>query len=194
MLAVDTIKILVADTTSAIAISNLSIEIIGTIVGGIILSVIFFIFREKILYQSPNISGLWTFRATTKFTAYNPYKGMKLFYLVFLTQEGNKIWGSGEKFREELHNGRRDYHGKSRSRIVISGNIIKHYFTKNDIHIQITEESSSRKSSTIQRLKIRGDTFFDGTFVSTIANSMGDVYWEKGNEELFRSYDEIFTA
>lgn len=161
-------------------VNDLLIQIASTIVGGILLAFIFFLVRDR-FYQLPTLSGLWTFHAKTENTSYNPYKDMSLYYIVILTQEGNRLVGTGEKIKEMSSKGVREYEGKNRSRIQITGFITQRFFSADECIIHITEINELRESSTIHIMKILNSQSMNGTFISTIAAQTGSTSWTKGN-------------
>ena len=73
-------------------------DICSTVVGGIILSVLFFIFSDYV-FTIPNLKGEWVFVNKTEKTNYQKFKGMEVHYKVILIQEGEKIVGTGEKIK-----------------------------------------------------------------------------------------------
>src|SRR5271169_852459 len=97
-------------TTQANIMTDLLIQIASTVIGGIILALIFFLVKDR-LFGLPGLSGLWTFQVTTETTSYNPFKNMSLTYLVLLIQEGNHLSGTGEKIKEVMATGTREFVG-----------------------------------------------------------------------------------
>ena len=158
------------------------IQIASTIIGGIILTFLFFYLKEFV-FTLPIMNGLWTFEATTMSTSYNPYKQMKVTYLVLLIQEGNSLSGTGEKIKEIAGGKEHEYPAEKRIHIEIKGQITKHYLTKDQIIFHITESGLKRKSSTVHSTSLMNKDRLEGAFVSTIATSIGDVIWSKGNKE-----------
>ena len=67
---------------------------LGTLMGGLLLSVVFFVLKEYI-FQRPQITGIWECRLITQRTRYLPYTGMSLWYRVTLVQNGHEIVGFG---------------------------------------------------------------------------------------------------
>jgi len=106
----------------------------ATVIGGLILAVFFFVLREYI-FKIQDINGLWIFETCTNETTYNPYKNLKLTYLVLLWQEGNLIRGTGEKVQENVNGEIRTYTGKYRSAIDLSGYLTKNYLRKDTVVI-----------------------------------------------------------
>lgn len=155
----------------------------STVIGGILLAFIFFLFSDFI-FTLPALSGLWRFESETQSTSYNPYRGMKLTYLVLLWQEGHTIHGSGEKVQEDINGTVRTYTGAQRSRIEIRGHLTRRYFTKSEVVLHFNEQGEKRQSSTMQALRITGTGTMEGTYASTIANSSGATRWTRGADGL----------
>jgi hypothetical protein len=154
-----------------------------TVVGGIVLALLFFWFSDHV-FKFPQLSGLWRFELTTEQTSYNPYRGMKLTYLVLLSQEGPALQGSGEKVREDVGGVVRTYTGADRSRIEVRGYLTKRYFGASTVVLHYREISPSRESSSMQTLTVDNDRAMRGSYHSTIANSTGAVAWERGGADL----------
>jgi hypothetical protein len=154
-----------------------------TLVGGVALALLFFWFSDHV-FKLPQMSGLWRFELTTQETSYNPYRGMKLTYLVLLSQEGPALHGSGEKVGEDVAGVVRTYTGADRSRIEIRGYITKRYFGSSSVVLHYREVSPSRESSSMHTLAIESDRSMSGSFDSTIANSAGVACWKRGAGDL----------
>lgn len=150
--------------------------------------------KEKIS-PIPNLTGLWTFVVTYDKTAYNPFKQLKVFYVVLLTQEGTRIYGTGEKIGEITANGeKKEYVGKNKVHIKIpTGSIIKNYTKESELNIHIEEAGELRDSSSIHTLIIKDNKRLEGTFISTIANTTGTVIWERGNKDYEFSNDHPYA-
>ena len=54
-----------------------SLDILATIIGGIALSFMFFVFSDFI-HKTPNLSGRWYFVNETESTSYEKFKGLKV--------------------------------------------------------------------------------------------------------------------
>jgi hypothetical protein len=159
------------------------IGVLATVIGGLLLALIFFLLSDFI-FRLPALSGPWSFESETRSTTYNPYKGLKLTYLVLVWQEGHAIYGSGEKVRENVDGAIRTYTGAQRSSIEIRGYLTKRYFGKSEVVLHFHEDGEKRHSSTMQALKILDSTTMEGTYVSTVANSSGAVRWLRGADGL----------
>lgn len=154
-------------------------DVIATIVGGGILTFLFFLFREKV-FGFDDLDGSWIYEQTTCTSEYNPYKGLKVRFLALLSRNGNLIYGSAEKVYEITADGKeREYVGKYRTRAKISGHIEKKYFAPDRISIHIVEEGEQRTSSTTHILECKKSTNLEGRFTSTISNQIGTVTWER---------------
>lgn len=105
---------------------------------------------------------------------------MTLTYLVLLMREGHKLYGSAEKIYESTADGiKKEYVGKQRTRVQISGHIEKRYFDADRILIHIVEDGKQRVSSTFQKLECKNNNLLEGRFSSTISNQIGTVKWSK---------------
>ena len=154
------------------------VNIISTVIGGLLLALIFFLLKEKV-FRLPNLNGNWIFETITNKSDYNPYNNMMLRYYVLLWQEGNRIKGTGEKIFEKTNTQEIEYVGKDRARVEISGFLTKKYFSTDSIVIHFNEKNEQRKSSTIHNITIKNTNEMMGNFVSTIANTQGTVSWIK---------------
>jgi len=162
-------------------LSQLSINAAATILGGLLLALILFLLSDK-LFSLPNLNGIWTFNVEIKQTSYNPYKNMTLTYIALIWQEGNKIYGSGEKVKEITGDTVRNYTGNYRSKINIQGYVTKRYIRKSEIILHYNEIGEQRESSTINILKVINESKMVGDYISTIANSSGISCWIRGNK------------
>lgn len=156
-------------------------DIIATTIGGIILAILFFFFREK-CFGLPEVNGKWHFWVETKETAYKPYKGMCLEYVAMLWIEGSKIHGTYEKIYEHSSTGEREYVGSKRTRGIIEGSIEKRYLSKDKINLHLIEEGKQRTSTTSQALVVDNrQNKLIGTFNSTVADQSGSVKWQRNS-------------
>jgi len=153
-------------------------DILATVLGGALLTLIFFLLREKVFNHS-DIDGSWTFTQHTLKTAYHPYEEMKLTYLVLLWREGDNVYGTAEKDYEDSNQHQGYFVGKSRSNITLQGYIQKNIFSPNRITIHMIENGTTRESSTVHKLRIESTNKMSGRFASTIANQEGNVVWER---------------
>lgn len=149
-------------------------NILATLVGGIGLTFIFFVAREK-LFPVPDITGRWYLEMVTVNTAYNPYKDMVLRYVIMIWREGNVIKGSAEKIYENSSTGERDYIGKDRTRANIEGYLEKKYLGKDRVYLHSVETGHGRESTNFYDLLIKSNADMIGAFNSMVANQDGTV-------------------
>ncbi len=162
---------------------ELIIGVGATVIGGAALAFVLSLINDFVL-SLPDLNGLWRFESQTLDTSYNPYRGMKLTYLVLLWQEGHAVYGSGEKVREDVNGAIRTYTGPQRSRIEIRGYLTKRYLSRSEIVLHFCEQAERRQSSTMQTLTIHSSVAMKGEFASTIANSSGATCWARGTDGL----------
>lgn len=153
-------------------------DVVATLIGGIFLTFLFFIAKEK-LFPLPDITGRWYLEMITVNTAYNPYIGMKLRYVVIIWREGNNIKGSAEKIYENSSTGEREYIGKNRTRAVIEGYIEKNYFGKDKVYLHSVENGHGRESTNFYDLLVKSELEMIGAFNSMVSNQDGSVLCQR---------------
>lgn len=153
-------------------------DILATIIGGSILTFLFFLIKEK-LFSPPNISGKWYFQNNTLETEYNPYRGMILGYIAVIWKEGNKIEGTIEKIYENSSTGIRKIDGISRKRSVFQGNLERNYFQLSRLQLHVNENAEGRESTTYYELEVKCNNDLEGTFSSMIAEQKGTTLWQR---------------
>ena len=165
---------------------SFALNIAATVIGGVILSLLFFWVKEKV-FPIPRITGRWFFEMKTTETSYNPYKDMILQYEAIVSIEGKKIEGTVEKIYEDSSRTReKEYTGKHRTRGLVSGYVEKNYLGKDFVYLYFVEKNKAekiedeRESTTFFKLINPKDNQMDGTFISTIARSKGIVKWQRG--------------
>lgn len=151
----------------------------ATVIGGCILTFLFFLIREKIS-PLPNINGMWHLKNITANSVYNPYKGMTLGYTAILWCEGNRVSGTTEKVYENSVNGEREFVGKNRCRGVVDGYIQKNYLSKDRIVLHVVEEGFGRESTYSYELKVHNKTnTLEGVFSTMVADQDGYTTWSR---------------
>ncbi|MFN2375223.1 MAG: hypothetical protein ABR538_01715 [Candidatus Binatia bacterium] len=155
-------------------------DILATLVGGVVLAVLFFWFREKIV-PFPNITGRWHFEMRTTSTSYNPYQDMTLRYIAMLWREGDRVEGTVEKIYESSTTGVRHFDGTQRTRGKVQGYIEKNYFGKDKLFLHVTEDGHGRVSTNFYELVANADTVLNGSFTSMIANQSGTARWQRSD-------------
>ena len=149
-------------------------DILATIVGGVALTALFFLAREK-LFPLADVSGRWYLQMTTVNSDYNPYKDMVLRYVLMIWREGNVIKGSAEKIYENSSTGEREYVGKNRTRALVEGYIQKNYLGKDRVYLHAVEDGHGRESTNFFDLLVKSDSEMIGAFNSMVANQDGTV-------------------
>lgn len=152
-------------------------DILATVLGGIALAVLFFLAKER-LFPLPKLTGRWYLEQTTQTTAYRPYVGMILRYVVMLWREGNRVEGTAEKIYENSSTGERSFSGENRTRAVVTGYVEKKYFGKDRIYLHIVEDGHGRESTTFYEITADGADTFHGNFSSMVADQNGTVKWQ----------------
>lgn len=153
-------------------------DLIATIAGGIVLALLFFLAKEK-WFPPPHLTGRWYLEQLTKNTAYAPYAGMILRYVVVLWREGNRVEGTAEKIYEISRNGERPFVGEKRTRAIISGYLEKRYFGRDKIYLHVVEDGHGRESTHYYDLVVTDIDTMCGTFVSMVADQNGLVKWQR---------------
>jgi hypothetical protein len=118
----------------------------GTVTGGLLLSLLFFIFREW-LFDVPHLTGIWECQLKTTKTSYRPYEGMLLWYRVTIVQDGSQVVGFGELDREESAAGARRCEGSARRSVEVSGRIDKNITKADSVRIVWSEDGLERRFS-----------------------------------------------
>jgi hypothetical protein len=149
-------------------------DIIATLVGGIGLTFLFFVAREK-LFPVPEVTGRWYMEMVTVNTAYKPYDDMILRYVIMIWREGNTLKGSAEKIYENSSTGKRDFVGQNRTRAIVEGYIEKNYLGKDRIYLHSIEDGHGRESTNFYDLLVTAESEMIGAFNSMVANQDGTV-------------------
>lgn len=147
-------------------------DIIATLVGGVSLTFLFFLAREK-LFPIPNITGKWYLEIKTLNTSYNPYKDMVLRYVIMIWSEGNKIKGSAEKIYEKSSTRECELIGSDRTRASIEGYIERKYLSEDKIYLHTVENGHKRESTNFYELLYKSDLEMIGAFSSMVASQDG---------------------
>ncbi len=158
-------------------------DILSNIVGGGILTFLFFLIREK-CFRTFKLDGSWIYTQKTEISEYNPYKNMELIYLGLVLFNNSELSGMAKKIYEKsTKNPNKKYTGIDRVRVDIVGYLEKRYFSKDKLSIQIFEHGT-RESSTIHTLTVLDRNTLKGTFHSTIANQAGTVIWQRRSSQF----------
>lgn len=154
----------------------------ATVLGGIALSVTFFLLKEH-LFALPSVTGVWECHMVVSDSAYNPFKGMELWYRIVLLQDGTRVIGRGEKHKDHAANQPpRRYDGIHRIGTEIQGRIDKSLTKPDVIRVHWAEDGESRISSTICELNVSGSKSkgnLVGAFYSTAGECYGHTTWTR---------------
>lgn len=154
---------------------ELYINIIGTIVGGLALTILLFIINEYILPKI-NLTGEWDATVTTLETEYLPYINLSVKYKIHLLQKGYELNGSGEKIQDIFPDGNSyTFEPEKRVTIEIEGYYERKYLSKDKIFLHINEAGRKRESRATYVLNLRDSRLLKGSFISTAACSKGNV-------------------
>lgn len=151
-------------------------DTLGTIVGGLFLTVLYFTFGQKIL-RPPRLSGVWVLESMISQTKYNPFRGMVLRYKVLLLQDGTKLHGTAEKVYEKSDK-TRVFTGPGRSIATLNGTVQNAYIGRSSVVIHVVEKGEQRSSSWI--MEARCQRFgrrmrLTGQFSGTAGDASGSV-------------------
>lgn len=153
----------------------------GTVTGGLLLSASFFLLKEWI-FSIPQLSGIWECELVVHNAAYNPYRGLRLWYKVTLVQNGNQLLGFGELDREDSASGAWRQEGPKRRALELSGRIEKRITRPDCVRFVWSEQGDHRKFSNVFDLRISGSKIKGGlwgTFASTAAEATGWSQWKR---------------
>lgn len=158
---------------------ELLINVLGTIIGGLLLATILFFFNEHV-FPIHNMTGEWNVNTLTIETLYNPYKNMNLYYKFHLLQKGQEIIGSGEKIKEKLSEGKtQEYEREKRVLSNVNGHYERNIFGKSKVYLNIIEDGQLRQTRTTYILIVNDKKSLSGTFTSTTSDSSGIANFKK---------------
>ena len=163
-------------------VSPIGNQVVGAFVTTVSLSLGFMIFNDYVA-PPPDLSGRWQFTVTYENTAYSKYEDLQVTYQVLLIQEGLQLSGSGEKLSERgPTQGITTYTGRDRINIELTGSVLRNYFSPNTLVLHYKEKGADRESSTVHRLLQYGQEAMCGCFWTTIADTSGSVWWQRGGD------------
>jgi len=153
-------------------------DVIATVVGGIILALLFFLIKEKV-FPAPNIVGQWHLEVRIFTTAYRPFQDMVLRFVAMLWCEGRVVHGTIEKIYENSSAGEHSYVGAARTRGVVDGYLEKNYLKADRLLLHIVEQGAVRESTSFYELVINSNNDMSGQFTSTAAGQAGTAKWQR---------------
>lgn len=112
-----------------------------------------------------------------KETDYNPYRNMKVKYVLYITQKDDFLSIKGEKYFEELSTGvKKEYEGLEKVSCSLDGYIKKGYKSQK-VDLNIEEDGQSRKVVGFLSLSIISPrNCIKGMFEKQDAKSKGEVH------------------
>ncbi len=162
---------------------DLSVEIVGSIIGGAILALVFFICSDFV-FKSPDLNGRWLMAKTVTETQHDSYKDLIVLYEVVLRQDGLRLSGTAEKVAE-IHNGNLfKYDYEKRVRVELEGAIDRNYLSKDRVNIHWVEHGRKRDSSSLLQISRFNDEYMKGRYSSTVARSSGESEWARSPDLL----------
>ncbi len=126
-----------------------------------------------------DVTGTWYVEEVYEKSDMTKYRGMKLKYIVVLSQDVMHLSGSGEKIWEFVDGKEKEYVGSQRTRLDVSGTISCPLLSEDKVNIQYVQHGARRESSTSHVLTLLDDVTMNGEFQSTVANSSGRVSWKR---------------
>jgi alpha-ketoglutarate-dependent taurine dioxygenase len=158
---------------------DLLLNVLGTIIGGLLLTFLLFILNEFV-FRKANLSGDWTATVQILRTTYRPYENLKIEYQIQFLQKGYEISGSGEKIKDINQDGTETtFEREKRVIIDVEGYYERKYLGKSKLFLNITEVGRKRESRASYQLTIKGKKQLKGTFSWTAADARGEVIMKK---------------
>ena len=167
-------------------------QVVGALLTAVALHLAYMFFNDHIA-PPPDLFGQWRFTEVYDNTALSDFKDLKVTYEVLLLQEGEEISGTGEKVSDQGPNqDPMEYVGENRTNIEVTGAIVNNYLSGDMSLLHHSESGRRRESSTIHRLAICGADIMCGCYRSTIADTSGRVWWQRGERHanLYESIEE----
>ena len=160
--------------------SSIGGQVVGAIVTTVTLSFGFMIFNDYVS-PPPDLTGRWKFTVNYKDTSRVGFQDLKVTYQVLLIQDGLELTGTGEKLSERSPTQpSRDYYGTKRTNINVVGSVERNYFSAETAVLHYSEMGKRRDTSTVHQLIQHGSDTMCGHFQTTIADTDGPVWWQRG--------------
>ena len=154
-------------------------QVVGAVVTTAALSAGYMVFNDYIA-PAPDLAGRWKFTVVYEETALERFQGLTVTYQALLVQEGLDLSGTGEKLSDRGTGVEPvDYDSSRRANIDVMGNITRNYFSPDALVIHYREAGRRRESSTLHELEYFDAETMCGCFQSTIADTVGSVWWER---------------
>jgi hypothetical protein len=157
----------------------LLINILGTIIGGLLFTLILFLLNEYV-FPKNNLTGEWKTITKIEMTSYNPFKDLMVEYKIHLIQKGYKLSGSGEKIKDIKADGTKTvFLRENRVNIEVDGFFERKYFGKSKVYLNIDEKGRKRDTRATYSLTLKDHDTLEGTFISTAADARGTIIMKK---------------
>ena len=166
-------------------------QVVGAAVTTVSLSMGYMVFSDYVA-PAPDLSGRWKFTVVYEDTALARFEGLRVTYQALLVQEGVDLSGTGEKLSDRGSDIEPvDYDSSRRTNIELMGTITRNYFSPDALVIHYREAGRRRESSTLHRLEYFDAETMCGCFQSTIADTIGSVWWERAGGGDARFYEPV---
>lgn len=172
----------VAGSITDMLLDDILLQIISGVSCAILLAALG-VWYHSWLLRTPVIDGFWTFELRVQSTSYRPFTNMTIQYVALLWTEGDRVLGSCEKATECVDGKVHVHVGRGRTQGIVRGRVQKRLFGRASIIIHVTENGTSRTSTSIHRVSHSAGRW-TGHFVWTAANSAGSVVWNQGDHDL----------
>ena len=152
----------------------------GTIIGGLLLTIILFLFNE-VIFPKKNIIGEWKVLITILESTHEPFKDLQIEYIFHFLQKNNDIVGLGEKIKDMRPNEKPfEFVRSKRVRQEIEGYMERKFLTKPHVYLLIKEMGRVRISTTSYNLVFnKKSNIMTGVFESTAGDTKGTVVLHK---------------
>lgn len=158
---------------------DLLVNIMGTVVGGLIFTLILFLLNEYVFPKS-NLSGEWLTTIKVQETSYKPFRDITIEYKIHLIQKGYELSGSGEKIKDIKSDGKETVFLRENRVIVdVDGYFERKYFRKSKVFLNINEEGRKRETRATYFLTVINNNNLNGHFISTAADAKGLILMMK---------------
>jgi len=159
--------------------NELLLNIVGTIVGGLLLTFLLFILNEY-CFPKKNLTGEWDAMIKIEKTSHTAFENLKIIYKIHLLQKGYELSGSGEKIKDILPDGNEtEFLREKRVVIVVDGYYERKFFSKSAVYLNLNEEGRKRETRATYFLSIKNEKKLKGTFISTAADASGKIEMNK---------------
>jgi len=131
----------------------------------------------------PDVSGVWTMEVHIQNSDYNPYLGMRLTYIMMLTQRSGDLEGVAEKVREISKKNPAPgifYQKHGRMHSDVKGGVKGNIFQRKDFQLLLREKGENRNFITTVNARVVHRGLLKRSYVSTAANKSGTVVLTKG--------------